>query len=53
MLVFKSGYIDIIWKAVELSMKEGYEIDGISTYVTTIGDPPSGTVNIIVVLSEG
>ena len=35
MLVLKSRYIDIIWKAVDLAQKEGYKIGGISTYITT------------------
>lgn len=50
MLVLKSGYLDIIWKGVELAKKEGYGIDGISTYTTT--DQSGGTVNILVAMSK-
>jgi hypothetical protein len=56
MLVFKSGYLDIVWKAVELAKKEGYKIDGVSTYTTTserIGGGTSGTINVLVVMSKG
>jgi hypothetical protein len=50
-LVLKSRYVDTIWKAVDLAKKEGYKIDGISTYVTTSGD--TGTVNALVAMSRG
>jgi len=37
-LVLRSNYyIDPIWKAVDLAKKEGYKIDGVSTYPTSIG----------------
>jgi hypothetical protein len=51
MLVLKSGYIDVIWKAVELAKKEGYKIDGISTYITT-SEVSGGTVNVLVAMSK-
>jgi hypothetical protein len=50
-LVLKSRYVDTIWKVVDLAKKEGYKIDGISTYITTSGD--TGTVNALVVMSRG
>jgi hypothetical protein len=55
MLVLKSGYLDIVWKAVELAKKEGYKIDGISTFNTTserIGGGTSGAINVLVVMSK-
>ncbi|HZI71823.1 MAG TPA: hypothetical protein VFD60_11745 [Nitrososphaeraceae archaeon] len=52
MLVLKSGYIDVIWKAVELAKKEGYKIDGISTYITS-SESVGGTVNVLVAMSKG
>ncbi len=48
-LVLKSRYVDR--KVVDLAKKEGYEIDGISTYITTSGD--TGTVNALVAMSRG
>ena len=51
MLVLKSSYIDVIWKAVELAKKEGYKIDGISTYMTT-SQVSRGTVNVLVAMSK-
>jgi hypothetical protein len=56
MLVLKSGYIDTIWKGVELAKKDGYKIDGISTYVTTsdtLGSVKKGNVNVLVAMSKG
>ncbi len=56
MLLFKSGHIDTIWKAVELAKKKGYKIDGMSTYTTTsqnLGGGTSGTVNTLVAMSKG
>jgi len=50
-LVLKSYYVDTIWKVVDLAKKEGYKIDGISTYITTFQD--TGTVNALVVMSRG
>jgi len=50
-LVLKSYYVDTIWNVADLAKKEGYKIDGISTYTTTSGD--TGTVNALVVLSRG
>jgi len=50
-LVLKSHYVDTIWKVVDLAKKEGYKIDGISTYITTFQD--IGTVNALVVMSRG
>lgn len=50
-LVLKSRYVDTIWKVVDLAKKEGYKIDGISTYITTSGN--TGTVNALVVMSRG
>ena len=50
-LVLKSRYVDTIWKVVDLAKKEGYKIDGISTYITTSGD--TGTVNALVAMSRG
>ena len=50
-LVLKSRYVDTIWKVVDLAKKEGYKIDGISTYVTTFQN--TGTVNALVVMSSG
>ena len=50
-LVLKSPYVDRIWKVVDLAKKEGYKIDGISTYITTFQD--TGTVNALVVMSRG
>jgi len=50
-LVLKSRYVDTIWKVVDLAKKEGYKIDGISTYITTFQD--TGTVNALVVMSRG
>jgi hypothetical protein len=49
-LVLKSRYVDTIWKVVDLAKKEGYKIDGISTYLTTSGN--TGTVNALVVMSR-
>jgi hypothetical protein len=34
MLVLQSGYIDAIWKAVEIARENGYTIDGISNYAS-------------------
>ena len=50
-LVLKSRYVDTIWKVVDLAKKEGYKIDGISTYITTFQN--TGTVNALVVMSRG
>ena len=50
-LVLKSPYVDTIWKVVDLAKKEGYKIDGISTYITTFQG--TGTVNALVVMSRG
>lgn len=51
-LVLKSGYIDLIWKAVDLAKKEGYKVDGISTYLITSSEatnllPQTNTVNVL------
>jgi hypothetical protein len=32
-----------VWKAVELAKKEGYKIDGLSTYITS----SEGSVNVL------
>jgi hypothetical protein len=51
MLVLDSTDIDVIWKAVEVAKKEGYKIDGISTYIPTNQLEP--TVNVLVAMSKG
>ena len=50
-LFIQSGYIDVVWKVVELEKKEGYKIDGISTYTTSTES--GGTVNVLVAMSKG
>ena len=50
-LVLKSHYVDTIWKVVDLAKKDGYKIDGISTYITSSAD--TGTVNALVAMSRG
>ena len=43
----------IFWKReVELAKKEGYKIDGISTYITS-SESVGGTVNVLVAMSKG
>jgi hypothetical protein len=53
MLVLKSTYIDVIWKAVEVAKKEGYKVDGISTFITSGLSCTGADVNVLVAMSKG
>lgn len=53
-IALKSQNMDMIWKAVLIVKKDGYKIDGISTYVTpeAVGTDIFNTVNILVAMSK-
>ena len=50
MLVFDSVDMGAVWKAVEIAKKEGYKVDGISTYNSL---SVLGTVAVLVAMSKG
>ena len=53
-VVLTSSYIDTIWKAVSEVKKDGFKIDGMTSYTVTsgIGSSASNNVNLLVVLSR-
>ena len=52
MLVLKSTYDSVIWNVVEMAKKEGYKVDGISTFVGS--DEIFGThLYVLAVMSKG
>jgi hypothetical protein len=52
-IALKSSYIDTIWKAVSTIKKDGYKIDGITSYaVNEVGSDSGKTINLLVVMSK-
>jgi hypothetical protein len=45
-IALKSNYIDVIWKAVSIVKKDGYKLDGFSTYAA------DSDINTLVVMSK-
>ncbi len=51
-LALKSGYIDTIWKGVDIAKRYGYKVDGISTYITKSSAENPGSVEVLVAMSR-
>jgi hypothetical protein len=53
-ITLQSKYIDSIWKAVDLIEKDGYKIQGLTSYSITsdVGRTSKNYVNLLVVLSN-
>ena len=53
MLVLESSHFDVIWKVVEFAKKEGYKIDGISTYTHPTPYSEHDVSEVLVAMSKG
>jgi hypothetical protein len=51
-IALKSHYMDSIWKAVSIVKKDGYKIDGITSFTETNLSTNNNTANLLVVMSK-
>jgi hypothetical protein len=51
-IVLKSNTIDVVWRAVDVVKKDGYQIDDITSFAVSRLTSSTQDINILVVMSK-